>query len=84
MFDYQFTKTSLKLFKKLPRSIQIRIIEKLDYYCSQVDPIDFAESLSQSKLGQYRFRVGDYRVTFDVEGEMLVILGVNHRKDIYR
>lgn len=84
MFDYQFTKTSLKRFKKLPKDIQIRIIGKLDYFCAQDDPIDFAEPLTKSSLGEYRFRIGDYRVSFDVEDNILVIHDVDNRKDIYR
>ncbi len=84
MFDYQFTKTSLKRFKKLPKDIQIRIIGKLDYFCSREDPIGFAEPLTRSNLGEYRFRIGDYRVSFDVEDEILVIHDVDNRKDIYR
>lgn len=84
MFDYQFTKTSLKRFKKLPKDIQIRIIRKLDFFCSQGDPIGFAEPLIKSSLGEYRFRIGNYRVLFDVEGEILVIHDVENRKDIYR
>ncbi|MCK4791223.1 MAG: type II toxin-antitoxin system RelE/ParE family toxin [Desulfobacteraceae bacterium] len=35
-------------------------------------------------LGTYRFRIGDYRVIFDIEGEEIVVLRVGHRKDIYR
>lgn len=84
MFDYQFTKTSLRRFKKLPKDIQVRIIKKLDYFCTQDDPIDFAEVLTDSRVGTYRFRIGDYRVAFDVEGEILVIHDVDHRKNIYR
>ena len=84
MFDYQFTKTSLRKFRKLPQDIQARIIKKLDYYCEQEDPIDFAEVLTDSRVGTYRFRIGDYRVAFDVEDEILVIHDVDHRKDIYR
>ena len=84
MFDYQFTKTSFKRFKKLPKDVQIRIIRKLDYFCAQEDLIDFAEPLTRSDLGEYRFRIGDYRVSFDVEDQILVIHDVDNRKDIYR
>lgn len=84
MFDYQFTKTSLKRFKKLPKDIQLRITDKLDYFCSQEDPLDFAEPLTRSDLGQYRFRIGDYRVAFDLEDEILVIHDIDHRKDAYK
>lgn len=84
MFDYRFTKTSLRCFKKLPKDIQLRIIGKLDYFCQQSDPLDFAEPLTQSSLGEYRFRVGDWRVVFDLEGEILIIHDIGNRKDIYR
>jgi mRNA interferase RelE/StbE len=35
-------------------------------------------------LGGYRFRIGDYRVIFDIEGDEIVVLRVGHRKEIYR
>ena len=33
---------------------------------------------------EYRLRVGDYRVLFEVEGEVIVVYRIRHRKDIYR
>lgn len=84
MIDYQFTKTSLKKFRKLPPDIQTRVIKKLDYYCEQEDPLDFAEVLTDSRVGTYRFRIGYYRIAFDVEEQNLVIHDVDHRKDMYR
>ena len=84
MSDYQFTKTSLRRFKKFSKDVQIRIIDKLDYFCAQANPVDFAEPLTQSSMGEYRFRIGDYRVTFDIEGEILVVHEVDNRKNIYR
>lgn len=84
MFDYQFTKTSFRSFKKLPKDMQVRIIGKLDYFCAQDDPMNFAEPLTRSNLGEYRFRIGDYRVSFDVEDKILVIHDVDNRKNIYR
>lgn len=38
----------------------------------------------QSVLGSYRFRIGDYRVVFDLEGDQIVILRVGHRREIYK
>ncbi|PIU83448.1 MAG: hypothetical protein COS68_03990 [Elusimicrobia bacterium CG06_land_8_20_14_3_00_38_11] len=35
-------------------------------------------------MGMYRFRVGDYRVIFDVDKNNIVILRIGHRKKIYR
>lgn len=36
------------------------------------------------RLGTYRFRIGDYRIIFDIEGEEIVILRIGHRREIYR
>jgi mRNA interferase RelE/StbE len=35
-------------------------------------------------LGEYRFRIGDYRVIFDIEGNEIVVLRVGHRREIYK
>ena len=48
------------------------------------DPLGHAEKLTQPKLGSYRFRIGDYRVIFDLEGAEIVILRVGHRREIYK
>jgi mRNA interferase RelE/StbE len=31
----------------------------------------------------YRLRMGDYRVLFDVRGDIILIQKVGHRKDVY-
>ncbi len=36
------------------------------------------------KIGTYRFRIGDYRVIFDIYGEDIVILRIGHRRSIYK
>ncbi len=48
------------------------------------DPLNHAERFTESELGSYRFRVGDYRVIFDLEGDQIVVLRVGHRREIYR
>ena len=48
------------------------------------EPLKYASKLIDPALGTYRFRIGDYRVIFDIEGEEIVVLRVGHRKDIYR
>jgi len=48
------------------------------------EPLKYASKLTDPRLGTYRFRIGDYRVIFDLEGEEIVVLRVGHRRDIYR
>lgn len=70
--------------KKLPRDISVRIVKKLDFWVDSGEPLAFAEGLTNSELGSYRFRVGSYRIAFDVEGETIVILALGHRREIYK
>jgi mRNA interferase RelE/StbE len=48
------------------------------------NPSQYAEPLSDPQLGGYRFRIGDYRVVFDIEGNDIVVLRVGHRREIYK
>lgn len=82
--NYSFTPQALKQLEKLSKEIQKRIVKKLDFYCSQVSPLNFAEPLTDRELGSYRFRIGDWRVVFDVEHDQIVVLLVGNRRDIYR
>jgi mRNA interferase RelE/StbE len=47
-------------------------------------PLEHAEPLTDSKLGSFRFRIGDYRVIFDSEGHDIVVMRVGHRREIYK
>jgi mRNA interferase RelE/StbE len=44
----------------------------------------YAQKLTNPEFGTYRFRIGDYRVIFDLVEEQLIVLRVGHRSDIYR
>ena len=47
-------------------------------------PFKYANKITDARLGSYRFRIGEYRVIFDLEGNKIVVLRVRHRRDIYR
>ena len=82
--EFFFRDQAYKQFRKLSPAIQKRIVEKLSFFSRQENPLDFAESLRDSTLGHYRFRVGDYRIVVDREDNRIKILLVGHRRDIYR
>lgn len=84
MYQIRFKSSADKRFSKLPKNVQIRIIQKLEFFLSQSDPLLYAEFLTNHRIGTYRFRVGDYRVVFDLENETIMIVDIDHRKDIYR
>ena len=79
----KFTQRATRSIKKLEISIQSRIKKKLKWLLQQEDPIQFADFLTDSELGQFRFRVGDYRIIFDVQSDTIIVHLVGHRKNIY-
>ncbi len=77
-----YTRRAARDIQGLHPEIKERLGKALLRY--EEDPLRHAEKLTDSKLGSYRFRIGDYRVVFDLEGDEIVILRVGHRREIYR
>lgn len=84
IIEYRFTKQAVKEFSRLPKNYQKQILKKLDYFVNSSDPLRYAKKMVDIELGEYRFRIGDYRVIFDIEDSYLRILVVGHRREIYR
>ena len=61
-----------------------RIAKKMRFYASQKDPLKFAKRLTDYYDGEYRFRIGEYRLTFDVKKDAIYILGVKARDKSYK
>ena len=84
MHRYEFTSVAYRQIKKLSPEIQRMIIKKLDYFVSSQKPLSFATTLTDFSLGRYRFRIGDWRVVFDVIEEVIIIHTIGHRREIYK
>lgn len=77
-----YTRRAVKDISGLSADVRKRIGKTLLRYLA--NPHQYAEALTDPDLGGYRFRIGDYRVIFDLEGKEIVILRVGHRKEIYK
>ncbi len=77
-----YTLRAAKDVERLDSKVKNRIGRVLLRYSE--NPFEYARKLTDSKLGGYRFRIGDYRVIFDIEGDKIIVLRIGHRKDIYR
>lgn len=77
-----YTQKAEKDIRRLDSKSKGRVGRTLLRYL--LDPVKYAEKLTDSRLGTYRFRIGDYRVVFDIEKNRIVILRVGHRREIYR
>jgi mRNA interferase RelE/StbE len=77
-----YTSRAVKDISKFDPAAKERIKETLERYAEA--PLSYAKKMIDPALGTYRFRIGDYRVIFDIEGNKLVILRIGHRREIYR
>ncbi|TAL23732.1 MAG: type II toxin-antitoxin system RelE/ParE family toxin [Nitrospirae bacterium] len=49
-----------------------------------IAPHQFGEPLRKTLKGYWKLRIGDYRVVFKVVGAEVWILGIMHRKKVYK
>ena len=77
----------------------IRELKRLDKYTRQMiyswigrnlvgceNPRAHGKALIANRKGQWRYRIGDYRLICHIEDEALIIiaLSVGHRREVYR
>lgn len=83
-----YTKQAVDNLAILDKEAARRIVKKLDFYAHQPRPLEYSKKLVHPAFGEYRFRIGDYRVIFDVTRNgtisILMILSIKHRKDVYK
>ena len=82
-----YTNQARKDLKALDSVIARRIIKKVHEYTQGDAPLQYATPLKGALDGLYRFRVGDYRVVFQIDDGVVsvyTILTIAHRKDVYR
>ena len=82
MFEILFTNRALKDLRNFDNNIRKRIIEKIGELNNE--PVKKSRKLINKKIGQYRFRIGVYRVIFDIEDNNIIILRIGNRKEIYK
>lgn len=86
MYHVEFSKLALKQLKKLDKPTAALIVGWVRKNLEGVDnPRVHGKGLTSNKSGQWRYRVGDYRIIAEIiDAEVVVlVLEVGHRKDIY-
>ncbi len=78
-----FTDRARKDWRRLPYSAQNQIRDTLSFYIKSGNLLKFAEKLNNYAWGEYRFRIGDYRIVFDIHSDSIIVLRVGNQRDIY-
>ena len=77
-----YTRTTAHDIQRLDTVVRKKIKKKIEVYCK--NPLFFSKKLVSEEIGKYRWRIGDYRVVFDMDNKNIVILRIEHRREIYR
>ena len=86
-WSVEFQSQALADLQRLDKSVQRQILRYLrDRIEGEEDPRRFGKALTGSKVGLWRYRIGDYRVICNIEDDRLTVLVVHagHRKSVYR
>jgi mRNA interferase RelE/StbE len=79
-FELIFTREFLKRLKRLDKQTQIRILKELKI----LEDKPFASKQLVGRLSELKsFRVGDYRIIYQVSEQTIVIRTIGHRKKVY-
>ena len=79
----QFDREFRKLDRYTQRMLKAWIDKNLE---GCTDPRQHGKALSANRAGQWRYRVGDYRILAQIEDDRIVVylLSVGHRREIYK
>ena len=82
-FQIIWSESASNELKKLDRTVAKRIFKKVSQLCE--NPYRF-DVIKMEGDPYFRLRVGDYRVIFDIQNDILriLVLKVGHRKKIYK
>jgi len=83
-FRIEFTKSAAKALMAIPRKDQKWIARKIERLAQ--NPPAPAKTKMKGNNPFHRVRVGDYRIIYEIQNEILLILilKIGHRKEVYR
>ncbi len=80
-YEINFKPTSIKDLKKIDKQNQKNIIDKIEKMSDNL----FGDIKKLTNFTpEYRLRVGNYRVLFEIEGNKIIIYRIKHRKESYK
>jgi mRNA interferase RelE/StbE len=85
MHEIMVTPHAVRDLKRLPPTIFERV-DKALLHLKHDSHLPAVKHLRDHRIADYRIRVGDYRILFDIDHvkKIIIILRVRNRKDAYR
>jgi len=79
----EWTEGAIRDLRKLDRQVARRILRKLDWFSKNFERV-VPEPLAREFKGTYKLRVGDWRVIYTIEGDVMIIQSIDHRREVYK
>lgn len=86
-YTVEYTKRAIKQLKKLDKQTSALLLGWIEKNLVDCDnPRQFGKGLTANRKGEWRYRIGDYRLVADIQDDKIVILILNigHQRDIYK
>lgn len=85
MYELRILDAALHDLKSLDKSVARRVLTRLDWLIDNIEMLA-PESLSGELRDFYKFRVGDYRVIYQIitDEKLILVHAIGHCRDIYR
>jgi mRNA interferase RelE/StbE len=80
-YDVQFKPRAVRDVERLPSRIQAQVLARIE---EMSDDLKGDVKRLTNFTPEFRLRVGDYRVLFEVEEKTIVIYRIHHRREAYR
>jgi mRNA interferase RelE/StbE len=83
-YEIIFKPAAEKSFSKLPKDLQLKIVNAIELLSSNPRPQGVKKL--KSLLNLYRIRVGDYRVIYSIDEDVLIVsvIKIAHRREVYK
>ena len=81
IYQVEFKPRAIKDLQVLPVAEHRRVVSKIEVLQNNLGG-DVKQLTNFTP--EYRLRVGNYRVLFEVEGDKVIVYRIVHRKDAYR
>jgi len=81
-YNIEYDPKAVKQLQKLNKSIASDILDGIEEFASNLI-VTKTKKLRTPFDGAYRLRIGDYRVIFYQEDDLMLISKIAHRKQVY-
>ena len=83
MDKVEWTEDAIEDLSRLDKPIIRRILKKVSWFSNNFDSIT-PEPLSGDFKGAFKLRLGDWRIVYTIENDLVLIQAVGHRSEIYK